>query len=127
MKPSPTTRHPYSFVRILAHTEGLLVLCLCLTYYHYVGFGWTFFMLLFFTPDLSMLGYLLNPAFGSVIYNLFHTYTTAILLIFIGMLLNLPLAISLGLIFMAHIGLDRFLGFGLKYPSSFNDTHLHRL
>ena len=44
-----------------------------------------------------------------------------------GVLAGRPIYISLGLIWFAHIGFDRMMGFGLKYPTRFGDTHLGRI
>lgn len=71
-----------------------------------------------------MFGYLANPRVGSSVYNLAHTYVWPIALAITAWLLGAPLGLSLALIWIAHIGLDRGLGFGLKYPTEFKDTHL---
>lgn len=60
-------------------------------------------------------------------YNGAHNYTTALLLAILGLLLNFPILTNFGLIVSAHIGIDRFAGYGLKYPTDFKDTHIKRL
>lgn len=85
------------------------------------------FFILLFTPDISMFGYLVNNKVGAVIYNLVHTYSSPIIVIILGLLLTSPIVVSLGLILSAHIGMDRMIGFGLKYPTDFKDTHLNRV
>lgn len=73
-----------------------------------------------------MLGYLGNPRFGALAYNIGHTYLAPATLAAVGWAAGPPLLLSLALIWTAHISLDRMLGFGLKYPTSFGDTHLGR-
>ena len=91
------------------------------------GGGWLLFVLLFLTPDVSMLGYLGGPRIGAVSYNLFHNYAPPCLLVAFGLLTGNLLVVSVALVWFAHIGFDRMVGFGLKYPTGFFDTHLHRL
>ncbi len=114
-------------VRALLRVEGLVAFGLSLYGYAAVGKPWPWFILLFLAPDLSMSGYLVNPRVGSVSYNLIHTYATPVILLAIGWWMHLPALSALGLILSAHIGLDRFLGFGLKYPGGFKETHLQRV
>ncbi|MGB8324969.1 MAG: DUF4260 domain-containing protein, partial [Candidatus Acidiferrum sp.] len=88
---------------------------------------WGFFLLLFLWPDLSMLGYLLSVRVGSTLYNLVHTYVFPLALVAIAMATQRPQLLPLALIWISHIGFDRALGFGLKYPTFFKDTHLQRV
>lgn len=113
--------------KIFLHIEGFAVLLLSLIVYGYFDFSWFLFIVLLFAPDLSMLGYLLNQKVGAFMYNLVHTYTTAIGVILVGMLLNKSLVFAIGLILAAHIGMDRMLGYGLKYTTAFKDTHLQKV
>ena len=78
-------------------------------------------------PDLSMVGYLAGPRVGAVTYNLFHTWVLAAILFAIGVLAAQPVAILAGAIVLAHVGADRALGYGLKLPTDFRDTHLGRI
>ncbi|WP_237087921.1 DUF4260 family protein [Paenibacillus crassostreae] len=73
------------------------------------------------------MGYLINNKVGAILYNLIHTYTLAILVIICGLLLSSQLVLALGLILSSHIGMDRMVGYGLKYPTNFKDTHLKRV
>ena len=84
------------------------------------------FVLLFLAPDLGMLGYLAGPRVGAFVYNLFHTYLGPAVLLVVG-LMTLGAPVYWALIWFAHIGLDRALGFGLKRTSGFQDTHLGRI
>jgi hypothetical protein len=85
------------------------------------------FLLLFLTPDLSLIGYAAGPRAGALAYNALHTEVGPLLLGAVGLLTDAGVAVQLALIWLAHIGIDRVLGYGLKYPSAFKDTHLQRL
>ena len=113
--------------KILLHIEGGAILfAACFGYQHVHG-NWLWFALLLLVPDLSMLGYLVDKRIGAMAYNAFHTYTVPIILLLV---LEFSGQISYGwlaLIWAAHIGMDRLLGYGLKYETAFKDTHLNRL
>lgn len=112
--------------RILLRIEGAAVLLAACVLYGYLQGSWLWFALLLLTPDISMLGYLLGKRPGAMCYNAIHTYTGPIALG--GLLWLLHISFSpLLLIWVAHIGLDRMLGYGLKYESDFRDTHLQRV
>jgi len=112
--------------RRLLHLEGVAVLVAALALYFDAGY-WLLLVLLFLAPDLSMLGYLRDPAFGAATYDVVHTYVLPVALGAVGVLADADLAIQLALIWIAHIGMDRALGYGLKYPTAFKDTHLQRV
>ncbi len=113
---------------VLLRVEGATLLVLSILLYDLNnGGGWLLFVLLFLVPDLSMLGYLAGRRAGAVAYNLFHTYALPGLLAVFGLLVGDPLVVSVALVWSAHIGFDRMVGYGLKYPTGFFDTHLHRL
>ncbi|MEH6944297.1 DUF4260 domain-containing protein [Bacillus sp. JJ722] len=114
-------------VRLLLHLEGVFVFLLSVYFYSQNNFSWILFFVLLLSPDLSMLGYLVNNKIGSICYNLFHTYILAIFLIFIGVIWSIDLVLALGFILAAHIGMDRTVGYGLKYQNEFKDTHLNRI
>ena len=44
-----------------------------------------------------------------------------------GVLADSGLPVQLALIWLGHIGMDHALGYGLKYPTAFGDTHLQRV
>lgn len=113
--------------RSLLHAEGLAVLVGSLVVYFDQGYGWLALVLLFLAPDLSMLGYLGGPRLGSLTYDVVHTYVSPVALGVVGVATGSGVAVQLTLIWLAHIGLDRFLGYGLKYPTGFRDTHLQRV
>lgn len=111
----------------LVRFEGLTALAFAVWWYAAHGGNWAVFAALFLVPDISMLGYLWGPRVGAASYNLVHTYTTAGIVAGLGLATGHPLLVNLAVILTAHIGVDRLLGFGLKYPSGFNETHLQRL
>lgn len=81
-------------------------------------------VILFFSPDISMLGYLVNTRVGAYTYNLFHHRAVAIILAAFGLLLASNLLIAIGILLFAHSSFDRMLGYGLKYADNFKHTHL---
>lgn len=112
---------------LILRAEGILVLLASLVLYRHLGGHWPLFALLFFAPDLSMLGYLANPRLGSVLYNLAHTYVLPLTLALAAILRDHRFVLPYLAIWSAHIGFDRLLGYGLKYPTAFKDTHLQRV
>lgn len=112
--------------RILLHSEGLaLFVAAVLLYAHLRGDG-LLFVLLLFVPDAAMIGYMANPRLGSITYNAVHTLTAPIVFGLLALAAGWQLGIGLALIWLAHIGMDRALGYGLKYPTAFHDTHFQR-
>ncbi|GAB0157079.1 DUF4260 domain-containing protein [Chryseobacterium sp. Alg-005] len=87
-------------------------------------FSWWWLAGLFLAPDISMLGYAVNNKVGAFCYNLFHHFGTAVLVYILGTLFSLPYFHMIGAILFAHSAFDRILGYGLKYPDSFQRTHL---
>ncbi|WP_328585345.1 DUF4260 domain-containing protein [Xanthomonas massiliensis] len=111
-------------VRVLLRIEGLCILVASLLAYSKFGDGWGVFALFFLAPDLSFLGYLAGPRAGAVSYNVAHSVVGALVLLVAGAFLSVPAAVAAGIIWMAHIGFDRALGYGLKYSAGFGFTHL---
>ena len=109
---------------VILRLEGLAALALAAAAYAYLGGSWLQFAVLFLVPDLSMLGYLGGRRLGAAAYNAGHSYLGPALMGAAGVALAQPLAQQLALIWAAHIGFDRMLGYGLKYASSFGHTHL---
>jgi len=95
-------------------------------FYAHAGASWWLFAALWLAPDLSMLGYLAGPKWGARIYNAIHSYVTPATLAVTAMLLRSPSLVPIALIWFNHIGVDRLLGYGLKYPAGFGWTHLGR-
>lgn len=116
-----------SGVRVVLRLESFAAFAAALFLYAHNGFSWPLFALLFLAPDLAIAAYLGGPRAGTAAYNLMHTYACALALTLAGFFASMPLAAACGLIWIAHIGFDRALGYGLKYATEFGDTHLTRL
>jgi hypothetical protein len=115
-------------VVIVLRLEGLALASVCIGAYGSLGESWWLFAALILVPDISMLGYLAGPRVGAGVYNLAHNWLVAVIWFAATWLLNgSNLALSLPIILGAHIGIDRALGYGLKLPTSFHDTHLGRI
>lgn len=114
-------------IKTLLKFEALAIFLTCLYFYRQLNASWLFFVLLWLLPDISMIGYLRNGRIGAFIYNFAHNYILGLLIIFLGLSQDNNFVASLGVILISHIGLDRFLGYGLKYPSGFKDTHIQKL
>ena len=108
----------------LLRLEGFAVLVVALVAFGALGFSWWLFAALVLAPDLSMVAYARGPRFGARVYNLVHASVLPIALGLVGFLWASDAAVAVGLIWLAHIGLDRAVGYGLKRPTSFHDTHL---
>ncbi|MGO4410869.1 MULTISPECIES: DUF4260 family protein [unclassified Brevundimonas] len=104
--------------------EGLALLGVSVLAYARFGEGWLLFGLLFLAPDLSFLGYLSGPRRGAWAYNLAHSLIGPLALAAAGLLTDAALPTALALIWLAHLGFDRALGYGLKSPDGFGVTHL---
>ena len=110
--------------KAILRLEGAAVLAAASAAYAQLGAGWPLFAILFLTPDVSMLGYLFGRRIGAASYNLGHSYVLPAALGLFGVWLSQHLPVALSLIWVAHIGFDRMLGYGLKYPTDFGHTHL---
>jgi hypothetical protein len=113
--------------RLLLRAEGAFIFALTLWLYHAGHYPWWLFAALFLAPDLFMLGYLKNAKFGAASYNLVHTLVAPMLLLLVALFSPVPACIPYALIWLSHIGFDRMLGYGLKYPTFFKDTHLQHV
>jgi hypothetical protein len=112
---------------LLVRLEGAAVAALAVYLYVEFGRGWLLFVVLILVPDLSIPAYFANKRLGAVAYNLAHTYVWSALLVGLGIAWSGDLMLSIGLIWFTHIGTDRLLGYGLKYPIDFRQTHIQRL
>ncbi|MGA2494806.1 MAG: DUF4260 family protein [Roseiarcus sp.] len=108
----------------LLRLEGLAVLAAAASAYALIGGSWLLFALLLLAPDVAMIGYRFGPVVGAAAYNAVHAYLAPAALGAAGLALGAPAMQALALIWIAHIGLDRALGYGLKYSTGFGDTHL---
>lgn len=112
---------------VLVRLESAAILAVALYLYSKNGESWILFAVLFLVPDLTIPIYFANRQAGAAAYNLVHTYAWPALLVGIAVGGGSDLMLSIGLIWFAHIGADRMLGFGLKYPVDFKQTHIQRL
>lgn len=113
--------------RAVLRAEGLAVLLAAVLVYLDADYSWIALVALFLAPDVSLVGFLAGPRVGSAAYNAAHTTALPIGLATVGVLAGSGLSVQLALIWLAHIGADRVLGYGLKYPTGFKDTHLQRV
>lgn len=112
---------------VLLRLEGVAVLVATTAAYFSLGYPWWMYLLLLFAPDLSAIGYVAGKRVGSITYNLAHTIIGPLALGLAGWWLGAPVVVQVALIWLAHIGLDRAIGYGLKYPDAFKHTHLDEL
>jgi hypothetical protein len=110
--------------RLLLRLEGAFILAAATWAYGWLGQSWWLFAALLFVPDLSMVAYAAGPRAGAALYNAVHALILPLIGLCVASRLGRADLAGLGLIWLAHIGLDRGLGYGLKYGSGFGDTHL---
>ena len=114
-------------VRTLLRLEGLALLAGMSLLYGLWGGQWWLYAVLFFAPDLSFVAFLAGPRVGAWVYNAAHSEIIPIAMLTAGFGFAPPLLLSAALIWLAHIGFDRALGYGLKYQAGFAFTHLGRI
>jgi Domain of unknown function (DUF4260) len=107
--------------------EWAVVAVATIAFYAVAGSSWWLFALLILAPDLSMFGYLAGPRVGAISYNALHILISPVLLLLAGHFGGSAIATAIALIWIVHIAIDRALGYGLKLPSGFQDTHLGRI
>lgn len=112
---------------IYQRIEGFTVFAISLYFYNYLQFNIIIFAIFLFSFDIFMLGYFFNKKIGAYIYNFGHSMSIPLLLVSVALLANNRFAIGVSLVWFAHIGLDRALGYGLKLTSGFGDTHLGKI
>jgi hypothetical protein len=114
-------------VKWVLRIEGLAILTFALFFYSYVGFNWATFFIYFLLPDLSFLGYIFGNKVGAITYNCAHSYIGPVIVFSLFLNSGIELFHIIGLIWAAHIGFDRALGYGLKYEKGFSYTHLGKI
>ena len=95
--------------------------------FNQTDYVWWIFLVLILTPDVGMLGYVVNTKIGAYMYNLFHHKGMAICILCLGWYLENPILELSGIILFGHSSMDRMLGYGLKFEDSFKHTHLGNL
>jgi hypothetical protein len=112
---------------LILRLEGLAVFAGSVALYVDQGWSWLVFAVLLFAPDLAMLGYTRDTRTGARIYNVFHFYAPPLALLIGAHLAGNAAGMQIAVVWLAHIGLDRVFGYGLKYATAFKDTHLQRV
>jgi hypothetical protein len=123
LQSSPAVDPVLSVLRL----EGLAAAALSAVFYARTGANWGLFAALWLAPDLSLLGYLAGPNWGARIYNAIHAYITPATLAVTALLLHSDAPLPFALIWINHIGVDRMMGYGLKFQEGFAWTHLGKL
>ena len=113
-------------VRFWLHAEGAAALVAGGLIYNALGGDWLFALPLLLLPDVSAIGYLGGPRLGSFTYNLVHNWAVGLGVLGIGAWLQSNPLLFVGAILVAHVGMDRLVGYGLKHTTGFKDTHLQR-
>jgi hypothetical protein len=120
--------HVTGGVRTVIRLEGFALFAIATGLYSVSGGPWWMFFVLLLVPDVTFAAYLLGPRAGAAAYNALHSLVGPIALGAAGFYFTAtPLPMQIALIWLAHVGADRALGFGLKYESGFSDTHLGRI
>jgi hypothetical protein len=113
--------------RIFLRVDGLVLFITALLLFGTLGQRWWLVPVFLFVPDIFMVGYAKSTELGAWIYNIGHSYLLPTATALSGWYLHHYFLLALGLIWLAHIGMDRFLGYGLKYHDNFKLTHLGNL
>jgi hypothetical protein len=114
-------------VRTWLRLEALVAAVAGLVVWAGLDGGWWRFLALILLPDVSLIGYVWGPRVGAALYNALHSYAVPLALGLLGGVLDNRSLLLTGTLWLTHIGIDRMLGYGLKYPSGFQDTHLGRV
>ena len=129
-QPSTSDRPDWAdlaWVRPWLRAEGLAVFTAGLAGFLFLGGPWWAFLVLLIVPDVSMVGYLRGPRVGAILYNLVHDLAAGVAVAGVGLAIGSVPVAATGAVLVAHSGMDRMAGYGLKLPSSFKDTHLGRI
>lgn len=115
------------WVRRWLRAEGITALIGGFAAWIGLGAPWPLFLAVLLVPDVSMVGYLHGSHAGAISYNILHNWAIGGLVLGIGIVAASPFLTLAGVILISHVGMDRVFGYGLKYPTSFQDTHLGRI
>jgi uncharacterized protein DUF4260 len=113
--------------RLLLRLEGVVLAAATLAVYLHLDYSVLALVAILVAVDLSLVGFLFGPKAGSLTYNLAHTTAVPLVLGAAGVLGDEGTLVQVALAWLAHLGIDRALGLGLKYSTAFTDTHLQRV
>jgi hypothetical protein len=125
--PSATDRDAMALITAILRSEALAALAAGIVIWMANDGSLVWLVPVLLLPDLSAVGYLVNARVGAVTYNIVHNWTIASVALGLGWWLDSSFLVLTGAVLLAHVGLDRVLGYGLKLPSGFQDTHLGRI
>jgi hypothetical protein len=114
-------------VALLLRAEHVAIFAAGVIAYVALGGSWLLLLPVLLAIDLSMVGYLAGPRLGAITYNAAHNLVVALAVLGIGWWTGIGWLQLLGFLWVGHVGMDRSLGYGLKLPSDFRDTHLGRI
>ncbi|MFL5681160.1 MAG: DUF4260 domain-containing protein [Chloroflexota bacterium] len=112
---------------IVLRVEGLAAFVAGVALFGSLRGEWLWLVPLLLLPDVSIAGYLSGPRVGATVYNVIHNWALGLAVIGVGVLVTAPALQLAGAILVAHVGMDRLVGYGLKYPDQFKITHLQRV
>lgn len=107
--------------------DGLVLFVATIIFFASTHQHWWLYPALLFVPDIFMIGYLKDSKLGALLYNFGHSYFAPAVVAFWGWAAKDAAVIAIGVIWLGHVGWDRFFGFGLKYDTRFKYTHLGSL
>ena len=119
-----TTGAVVEWPRIWLRLEGLAAFVAGVAGYRWAGGDLLWLVPALLLVDVSMVGYLVGPHPGAITYNVAHNWFTALVVLGLGLIAALPALQLAGCVLVAHVGIDRLAGYGLKYAPGFGDTHL---
>ncbi|WP_342443283.1 DUF4260 domain-containing protein [Lysinibacillus sp. FSL K6-0075] len=114
-------------LRQIISFEYLIAFIITVFFFGHLDFSWLYFIVFLLLPDITMVGYLINTKIGALFYNMGHSFVLPAVLMVFGLLTSTPILLMAALIWLAHIFLDRALGYGLKYDDAFKKTHLQQI
>lgn len=113
-------------VKKFIHIEYGIAFVSFLFLYLHLNFSFLLFVILLFVPDITMIGYLFDTKIGAAVYNVGHSFILPIICGGLSVMMANHVGLMVTLIWLAHIAMDRCLGYGLKYPSAFKETHMQK-
>lgn len=116
-----------SLPALLLRLESAAILIGAIALYADAGWSWLVFVGLLIAPDISLLALAVNDRLGAVLYDVVHNYSLPVALGVVSLLADASLGVQIATVWIAHIGMDRLIGYGLRYPSNSKETHLQRL